>query len=153
MTYHLAEGIVTDVLTCLASYLPAKITAINAETTDFDLVNVANYYHSEQRAIDEYPSCIVRCNKGSVVIEHTTKIVGVYDILIGILHLETDSARLVQALQRYQRAIFEVLKANEGSLSMILLGYQFIESPLFAPTGSEYLADVQITVTVRRAET
>lgn len=153
MTYHLAEGVVTDILACLASYLPAKITAINAETTDFDLVDVATYFRSEQRAIDKYPSCIVRCNKGSVVIEHATKIVGIYDVLIGILHLETDSARLVQALQRYQRAIFEVLKDRESTLSMILLGYQFIESPLFAPTDSEYLADVQITVTVRRAET
>lgn len=154
MTYELSEGVVDDVITYLSANMEAKLDAIDAEKGDFILVDVQAWYRSEQRTIDRFPAAIVRVNSARVVEEHSASLTVAYEVMVGILHMEQDSAKLIQSLQRYQRAVLELIKAGEaaGSIGDMVLLQELNESPVFSPAESEYAADMSVTFTVRRRE-
>lgn len=152
--YELSEGVVDDVIAVLAAGMAAKLDSIYAEKGDFDTPDIQAWYRAEQRAIDKFPAAIVRVNMAKVVEEHSAHLKLDYEVLVGILHMEQDSAKLIQSLQRYQRAVLEVIKAGEaaGSIPDMVLLQELNESPVFSPAESEYAADMSVTFTVRRKE-
>lgn len=155
MSYVLSEGVVNDVITYLSANMADKLDVIDAEKGDFELVDIQAWYRGEQQAIDRFPAAIVRVNSAELVTEHASQVTFEYDVLVGVIHNEQDSAKLVQALQRYQRAVFELLKAGEaaGSIPDMLLVQKLDESAIFSPAESEYVADMSVSFTVRRTET
>ena len=142
--YALSEGVVDDVIAYLEANMEAKLDAIDAEKDDWKLADVQAWYRSEQREIDRFPAAE----------EHSASLTVAYEVLVGVIHMEQNSARLVQALQRYQRAVLELIKAGEaaGSIGDMVLLQELNESPIFSPTESEYAADMSVTFTVRRRE-
>ena len=152
--YAQSEGVVDDVIAYLEANMEAKLDAIDAEKDDWKLADVQAWYRSEQREIDRFPAAIVRVNSARVVEEHSASLTVAYEVLVGVIHMEQNSARLVQALQRYQRAVLELIKAGEaaGSIGDMVLLQELNESPIFSPTESEYAADMSVTFTVRRRE-
>lgn len=154
MSYKLSEGVVDDVITYLSANIETKLDAIDAEKADFELVDIQAWYRAEQRAIDRFPAAIVRVNRAEMVAEHATSLTMAYEVVVGVIHMEQDSAKLVQSLQRYQRAVLEVIKAGEaaGSIPDMVLVQELNESAIFSPGESEYAADMSVTFTVRRRE-
>lgn len=154
MTYKLSEGVVDDVITYLSANMAAALDVIDAEKEDFELADVQAWYRSEQRAIDKFPAAIVRVNTATVVEEHSASLTVVYEVMVGVIHMEQNSAKLIQSLQRYQRAVLELIKAGEaaGSIPDMVLFQELNESPVFSPADSEYVADMSVTFKVRRRE-
>ena len=158
MVLELAEGVVDDIISALSADpggMADKLDEIDAEKADFVLPDIKAYYRAERRAIPEFPAILVRCDRSVMVAEHPSIVTMAHELTIGVLHLDTDEDRLVLALERYQRAIFEVIKAAEaaGAIPDMVLFQEFHEGAIWAPSSSEFLSDVRITLTVRRRET
>ena len=127
------EPIIAQIKSQLEAGIPAQITTINAETSDFDIKPIQRYYEGLVSVISDFPAIVIAWDPLQPGSDFTNETLNCqYSITVWAactMDITDDPEELTKAIMRYQRAILDVLKANdclEGTVDFInFAGFRF----------------------------